>query len=222
MLDPCTMAPTQFFIMRKMGGDAFGVIEVPKMASVPLNGFELTMLASCHMDNHYTRCEWSNGKDRGEEVEIHFSWRDWICDDRPTSDGAGILFSDHMGVAFEPVEEEEAISSALLGYLDYYRTTEIHKHGNTSALNIQCKYVGKVEPGDNCWPTIPEEPADSQILPQRRPSRLARLAREYAERERITTEGGMEPKKIEYTGGAPVYVQLGDGGEVIEAEYEEG
>ena len=219
MLDPCTLTPTQCYVMRAVGGDAFGIIEIPKMASVPLAGFNLGMLSSCHMDNHYTRCEWSNGKDRGEEIEIEFHWRDWICEGRPQSDGAGVLFADGMGIEFEPVTREEAMSNGILAYLDYYRTTAIQKSSNTMPLSITCKYVGKIEPASTDFPKIPEEPVDSQIMPQRRPSRLMRIAR-----ERKAMENGEEkPGEIEYEATPTLLFHIPQGEEeAIEAEWEEG
>ena len=219
MLDPCKMAPTQCFIMRAVGGDAFGIIEIPKMASVPLEGFNLPTLASCHMDNHYTRCEWINGEDRPSALEIQFHWRDWICEGRPQSDGAGILFADGMGIEFEPVTREKALSDGILAYLDYYRVTKIQKHSNTSPLEIECKYVGKVEPGSDDFPMIPEEPADSQIIPQMRPSRLRRIA---AEKALLEEKGaGASATEKENCTTVPILLRLpgSDDEGIVEAEF---
>ena len=219
MLDPCKLMPTQCFIMRQVGGDAFGIIEIPKMASVPLDGFTLTMLTSCNMDNHYTRCEWSNGADRGEGVEIAFHWRDWICEGRPNSDGAGILFGDGMGIEFEPVTREKALSDGILAYLDYYRTTECKKSSNSMPLDITVKYVGKVEPGSTDFPRIPDEPVDSQIIPQMRPSRLRRIAQEKALLEE--KGAGASATEKENCTTVPILLRLpgSDDEGIVEAEF---
>lgn len=190
MLDPCALAQTQFFVMRDDNENAIGIAEIPKVAGLPTAKFTLPMMLRYSMEPHYTHVEWANDPNSGGGIKVDFWWKDWICEERDPSTGAATLFADSLGITLDPVDRDEAENILILTGVDYYRAIKAKKPANTSPLDIELIYVGKMDPQVGQIPTVPDEPRDSHIIPSMRPSRLQRIAREKAKQPVDSDDGG--------------------------------
>lgn len=159
-MDPCTTLDTQFYVVRLSGGKALAVAEVPIIGSLPLEPFELTMLTNVRMDSFNGHAKWSNGKDGGREVQIDFEWFDYINDRPDTKPSCAIVpLARGDGILeFEPVDEAEAKDAMVLCDLDYWRTTETHKHSSNACLGIKMTYAGKAIEDEVVFPSLEEKP----------------------------------------------------------------